>query len=73
MSEFPKSGLGSWAQWRRRVRKMQSADLAVDGPEDARDEWVEEHTAHLGLKYLYDVVDSDRGTAERHIADRKAG
>ena len=70
MSEFPKSGLGSWAQWRRRVKKAHELSIAIDSGPCGDDPWMEEHSKHLrGWKR----VCADIRGIETNIADRKAG
>ncbi len=71
MSEFPKSGLGSWAQWRRRVKKANCLSIAVDGTLSESDPWAREHMSKLDSSYF--MENTEVADIERRIADRKAG
>ena len=73
MSEFPKSGLGSWAQWRRRAEVAGEWFIAVngEGATEIEDEWEARH-----LEYYPECVtgaETDIEEIEHSIADRKAG
>ena len=69
MSEFPKSGVGSWAQWRRRRHKMGYAHAVVDSRPDP--EWIDRHAREVRGKLRPGFATI--GEITRDIADRKAG
>ena len=68
---FPKAGVGSWAQWRKRVKKAGGLSIAVDGALSNSDPWAREHMSRLGSSYFR--VNTEVADIERGIADRKAG
>ena len=70
MSEFPKSGLGSWAQWRKRVKKAGELSIAVDSGPCGDDPWLKEHNRHLRD---WSRVGANVEDIQQDIADRKAG
>ena len=74
MSEFPKSGVGSWAEWRRRVKKAGAFDLAVDSkrPSEDDDWWNDEHQSQRPRGFN-NSIRSAGSVVEQDIADRKAG
>lgn len=72
MSEFPKSGTGSWAQWRRRAKNQGGFQIQIDNDDVLIDHpWWTDHLAHFGSGHHTGALDKPE-TAQA-IADRRAG
>ena len=80
MSEFPKSGLGSWAEWRRRTKNAGMFDCHVDtGPASygitdatALDAWEAILSSHAPESFNK-TIGTTIASVQQDVADRKAG
>ena len=76
MSEFPKSGLGSWAQWRRRVKKAGLFDCHVDtgtaSDKTALDAWEAILSSHAPETFNK-TIGTTIASVQQDVADRRAG